>query len=1116
MASSPVSPYGMVVTRPSANPGVPYSSHHIGSRNQMKIDRFCVTVTPDGFETMQAVDPEGNVYFRRNRPWAEGWQESTTNNQDGVNGPMSSWRFCEGTGGLFCVTAANVGGVFTLLHFHAKGSPYYTGSSPFTLDALPAGPATPEGWAPGTFAGHDGVFACLRDSGVPSGYSIQFVPLVAADGLPELALSVMVDLMSSVQSGAGDSYLFYSDDADCGVYFLDTAASPSAAQRLSFEVTLPAGVRVGKLEASVSTSGQPQVFCRDSKGTLWHAAREASTGSFPALLPLAAGVVQFSAAKSAAGYTVLYTVGRDGLLTRWEQDVDAAGTLGWRTEAVTLPALNTEMPEFLSSSYAVLVTVEDSVTGIAWPGEMVSLRAEEPLMIECNGLWHEVGPQTPAELTTDASGKLKLRYAADALDTPVLKLSHASFPGDGGVLIDCAAAARVRLGETTAATFASASTPPLCAPTREPLLQGEWPAHADLVKQYTGALLEQVPELDTSQAQPFLNRGRQRPGVAHVAFGWGTRVLAAAPLRHWQMNFGKDPSFEVLDAEEAARRATATGVALPGGDLFSSIADLWAAVTEGVAKLVTVLRDAAKLTITFVVDGVQRVLQAVLETARDAVNALQSALADFGARLKGWLDWLGDLFAWGDIWKTKVALEKLWAAGETVVYKAIEDAQNGTHTFFKDQEEKVTAYFAWLETASQASGFPFQSFGTINTVQKQPLHPSAEPGDGMSLTVQEILTANLSNNWLFDQVLSIVGTLTSDPFGQGPFADLVTDIEAMFDAPAVKDALAGIETLGKSLQTAVLDLFSGKDYQTVLLSDMLRLLRDLVLAALKLIDAAAEVLLLLLAALFRAFDGFVKKTVELGFLSKFYREVVAQEPEELSLLHLGSLLVAVPMTLMFKLAEGGRSPVADEPGGTLNQDADAEFRVWARSIATLVFGGFDLVLDGSAAAVWLARMQKLEQVPGVSALTNLALAGTVLCSGIAWFAAWPPGDLYAAILAGCKGVVPAYALMSKIVGLPGRSDPFGLVGQTFVGVALLAAGIATCVHNGEGDKNAIPDTLALMPGVWLCAKAAAPLITPTPAGAIPPLIIAFFDLLNAGLGAALPLVQFSANRAVPA
>ena len=364
-------------------------------------------------------------------------------------------------------------------------------------------------------------------------------------------------------------------------------------------------------------------------------------------------------------------------------------------------------------------------------------------------------------------------------------------------------------------------------------------------------------------------------------------------------------SFQVFDTR-AALEAHSRGAGLAReqlGDFWDDVKHFFADIFEGIKNFVIKI-------VHFVVDVVESVVEFTLDIAKFAGQVLHldiSGIEKASALVHGFFNsvqagidkvvkWLEALFDFGAIWRSKMAIQGAVESFAPYVIKMCGEAEKLTDGWFAKQKTTVnTAFDAAIKK------YAGQSYGQTVKWQSPTAPPSTTPTAGQAAPSD--FTANPHHNWLHDKVTSYQPE-TPDLQQHEKLIDLWNTVEGHLKDSG-KEFQAALAKFKDAMWVIITDPAS---FATKAIPDFLDMVRDLVLAVLDLLDAIIDALISLVATGADAADALLKAELPLGFLNTLWGWMAdaAGYPNDakLNLYALGSLLIALPATLVYKLIVG--------------------------------------------------------------------------------------------------------------------------------------------------------------------------------------------------------------------
>jgi hypothetical protein len=383
-------------------------------------------------------------------------------------------------------------------------------------------------------------------------------------------------------------------------------------------------------------------------------------------------------------------------------------------------------------------------------------------------------------------------------------------------------------------------------------------------------------------------------------------------------------SRQELDAELALFRDDSYGGLVD--DLWVFIDDLWVGIKSSAAKIGKVLFDAANGAVSFFVklaNGVVQLYKFVIQSLRDAADAVMAVFNCVGAAIDKVVDWLQSLLDLKDVWDTKTALEDgLRRLPDFILSQLlVEIGPPRIRAFLNEQRahvrtslEAFSRQFAgqrmhdlpgWQQTAAT------QAFSPHTVLLRSPRGAVVTRGD----------VDGPEANWFFDALKPFGASLPLGPMVPG-LQPLLTQLS---DAIHLSDLSFLLEF--KNRFVALFDPANPDTLGSVVIDGLVDLL-------LWVMDRVFDVLIALAEIVFNLVDGTLRAVAQLlevpilfppivDLASWVYRQAHKNDPNApppppLTIAGLVSLMVAFPATLGWKIFAGDvRSPLF--PGGRLPQ-----------------------------------------------------------------------------------------------------------------------------------------------------------------------------------------------------
>jgi len=412
-----------------------------------------------------------------------------------------------------------------------------------------------------------------------------------------------------------------------------------------------------------------------------------------------------------------------------------------------------------------------------------------------------------------------------------------------------------------------------------------------------GTTLATAQSVDPNTGQPT---GSFAPGAA------GSPALAAAAaiaIRNAaQISLSKMPN---------APAPSTTCPALPStGDaamddithsIDSFFGDIWEGIQNGLIAIsdfaVDVANDAVSLTMK-VVHGIEGAARLILNDIESVGRFIAGVVQAIGADIKKLIDWLKALFDFAAIWRTKMAIQSMFASFGPWVQKMLTIERKGIDGWFSKQERTVSKYFNdWSSsnpsTFGAIGGWQDPSGGTNNT----------QPIAGSSVTVKSA-SNNVHHNWAQDKMSTYP---SSNPIQGKKGGSWVGFTEKIHDKTG-QDFVNALSAFGDAVKTLFDGVLSGGVDIAPFMSDI----GDCVVYLLKFADDIVDDIFDLASDVVQLMCEAFGEVIELGFINTLWGWIAkaAGYPEdgELTYAALASLLVAFPTTVIYKIINNNAEP----------------------------------------------------------------------------------------------------------------------------------------------------------------------------------------------------------------
>ncbi|MEO3786022.1 hypothetical protein ABGB12_22055 [Actinocorallia sp. B10E7] len=551
------------------------------------------------------------------------------------------------------------------------------------------------------------------------------------------------------------------------------------------------------------------------------------------------------------------------------------------------------LEEYVSYSSDATVYGEGGVLLVNTP---VTISVAERSILHVNGAVHSVAPDRPLHTSTNAAGMLSIAQETDSLAAPAIGVNVQDLmPASQTIVLEQSAGVRQRLAHVTGAELRDAKD------ADGAYLLGEdyrrHPKTADALAEaltscmsLSGGVLHPV--------EPLPGRTRSNRGVGLLRGGTVGDTLRLSPppeYRPWRLTFGSDEvSFDHLDRTQADGLPHEGAAPLPGlPSWVGDIGDFLSGVVNGFIRLgeitVTVVGDAVRATVKAAIDGIEYGFDAVIDTVEAAFDLAQMIFAGVKVGFQKLFEWLGFLFGWDDILRTKKAIAYTirqflgFAAGAVPGIRRMVD--QGIADLQRQTDQVIDAAIARLGTNT-----------TVDGIIKSNRHDVPTFTEAAANTV-------VFNAFIDNAAAAVALPGPAFPLDDGSIDDVLAQLTRFVDSTKDDKAFVDIQnwfaTLGADPARAL----------SALLSTLLRLAGQLAKLLLSGVQGVADALLELARTLLTTLQDVLDQPWDIPLVTPLYRQITkGSEPSALDLV---ALVIAVPGTVGYKLLHD-EAPFADD------------------------------------------------------------------------------------------------------------------------------------------------------------------------------------------------------------
>jgi hypothetical protein len=816
-------------------------------------------------------------------------------------------------------------------------------------------------------------------------------------------------------------------DQTSSLYYIAGYDQPQPTQTLLNPAPGPAGI--AQVAVGLDATSNYILFATDiAAQSLW-ILRQSSPGAFAPWVSLGdvLGAMACPLSMSAGPEVYAVSIATGINIVHYAQSLTSDPTQPygmWYTNAIAGPVPSTTAPANVSTYTAEITFQDENQSAVSVP--LVNVTADRATSIIVDGISYNIDQNTPAQLSPGATGQISIAMPAANLSAPVLSLEIPSANVTSTVTSDQQMHNRLAGKDPTfpvsTATLTSAGL---------------------IDSSYSSTEADQITTAITTAAS-------QMGAMA-------TNTLAAHPVQHWSLTFAQQDQpvrFRILSLEEAQSHAS-LGTSLSG--IWGDICHFFKKVAQKlVSVVVSIANDVLNLAISigdFVWNGIVKTVQEAAGLLEVIFAKVAAGVTDAYDAVKKAIDWLKMLFNWTDITNTQKVLASVINTSLTNLINSLgPDAEAWVTNEAAALEDRVNAFFQNWRT--QVDGL-FGKGNSLNNYNGNTLGGSSYS----SSYSQNAAQCNYVKNKVPKNTQVTDGAAPNAP---ASFTNLLSSITAKLGADFTT-AYQQLVTLLKQqsaspknfINTAIDDLI---DALQVLTDFIVNIARDLVIA---LMQCAADALVTLQDAL--------NYVIDIPFLSWLFKNVI-DAGQDLTLLNLATLIIALPSTILYKIAFG-RAPFTgpsvtvpwpqlpwqpSNPTGLLQRPTlSAEDASTWDTVALILGVGVGLFKIGADIATCIAAWTDAEEfatlLSVVDALFNLAVqVGGIPYALIGNTNNITDGDTW--VLWGL-GFLPMFAnigftFYTDIKGDARFNEESGYPVMIFAGGALLTLGIIQSVAQG--------------------------------------------------------------------
>ena len=472
--------------------------------------------------------------------------------------------------------------------------------------------------------------------------------------------------------------------------------------------------------------------------------------------------------------------------------------------------------------------------------------------------------------------------------------------------------------------------------------------------------------------------------VYQAVLGSTDRLFVPGAVPHWSLDIGSSVVFKPLSAEAAAQRFAQLQAARINSlnqpeNVFTDIADFFKNIIHGAENVLDTVWQWEEGVVKTIIRTVESTYQLVVKTIEDVATCLIGLVKSLINDIKQFIEFLSYLFNFDDIIKThqnivstfqaSIGTFKTWVDGQVT-----QDAREVTDFFAGIKKQVNVVFDAQIQ---KLQGNTIETYRSQNNdVNGKVYTQKGQDKSGPCTWMQEKFKASTSSNAPSSSIRPGNG-LSEKLFV--PFFPAVRT----FDAPeetleqAFNDFMEALAAVIKNDFAPVIDavgdllstlpqLFSNpQTFTQNALADVLKTVEAVADAFLDIASAATVFFLKMLQIVVDELVGLALAKIDIPVISALYKALF---DDDLSILDLIALLVAIPSTIITKIIDGPPAPAS--ANGPSSTDS---------STATKVASGILMIIQGIIDTIAVTASAADEETDqAAKAVNRLAVVGDAL------------------------------------------------------------------------------------------------------------------------------------------
>lgn len=683
------------------------------------------------------------------------------------------------------------------------------------------------------------------------------------------------------------------------------------------------GVGLSRVVAAANGNDDLNVFAISSKGHPYHAlltrvvmrtsgvAKEEANAFLP-LLTKEDNISSLDVVVDPYRNVSVFALGHVGSKLSTQFWMADARTSNWTMQAVQTDT-DAKMQEI--RSFSVQISALDK-NDLPMMEENLRIWSEGPALVKINGKSQFLDKNTAVELGALLDGRCRIMIPTNTIHAPILHV-HASFMNaEEYVSISPNADIQIKLAQLDKPGALAGAQKNSLHSKPEPLFpkgtNGPTEGELNEVGAYLSQSMRLLPEFDYASDLKYLRWNREVQGKPAAKTAKPRALQRLAPMRelHFglRMERGKAKYFNYTPTLAAQKIESFSDAAKifsgTWGDAWNFIKNAGTRIAAEFDVIISTVGKAVHAAMTFVINGVKYVFNGIVSLVQEVFTMVEGVFSTIGVAFNDLVQWLGYLFDWDNILRSKKAIQLTMNFGLDLQKITIHGLRNKADAFIDGLKSKMDAAF---DTA-------------IAALDPGLTMEAANAQDAASPESKSINAHNTVFNSLMDNKAGggIQGLPTSSGQVLGELGEkLERDFGELLKSPKLR-----------SMVDRLLHMpMDGEAFLRTSMATLLELIKDLADFAINIAKDLLDAILDLLVVQIGNLQAALNASWNIPLVADLYKFITKEN--SMSTMDLFSLMLAVPVTPLYKISRGV-APFPDQDSLTLLENHYQELLLQVR------------------------------------------------------------------------------------------------------------------------------------------------------------------------------------------